>query len=176
MPPEPEPEPQPETETETAQVSFRSATGCFAAGSSCAELLTVLVTTSPCRAGAAVHRSLFLALFRSFGRLPELAGCRVIVVCDGYKLLNPDNSRAKVQLKNGIVSPEIAKGYTDFLGWLEGEVAVGAEWLSSYRVELLVRAQPHTGCRWHPFIPPATSGNAAGACACAGQAVCVGGR
>ena len=51
--------------------------------------LTVIVTTSPCRGGAAVHCALLRALFTSFEKLPGLNTSRILLVCDGYKLVKP---------------------------------------------------------------------------------------
>ena len=51
--------------------------------------LTVIVTTSPCRGGAAVHCALLRAFFTSFEKLPGLNTSRILLVCDGYKLVKP---------------------------------------------------------------------------------------
>ena len=73
---EPEPEPEPEA--------------------ACLLPLTVIVTTSPCRGGAAVHCALLRALFASFSHLPGLNETRILLVCDGYKLAK---TGGKVRLK-----------------------------------------------------------------------------
>eukprot|EP01051_Picozoa_sp_SAG22_P017125 SAG22_NODE_2567_length_2433_cov_5.410883_2_plen_190_part_00 len=55
-----------------------------------APLLTVVVTTSPCRGGPLVHRALFRRLARSLQLVLSAAVAdrvRVIVVCDGYRLV-----------------------------------------------------------------------------------------
>ena len=107
--------------------------------------LTVIITTSPCKGGDAIHRALFRALFASFGQVDGLEGCRIIVVCDSYKQVKSDAGRpmGKVKVKNGSVTSVMAAGYADFLSWLDAEAADAggaaghAHWLSRYRVELL---------------------------------------
>jgi hypothetical protein len=99
-----------------------------------ANKLTLIITTSPCRGGVGIHRALFRALFASFRQVNGLDGCRVIVVCDGYKL-----TKDKVKVKNGSISPEMASGYVDFLNWLDTELANSriagrSNWLSPYRM------------------------------------------
>ena len=72
--PEPEPEPEPESMLP----------------------LTVIVTTSPCRGGATVHCALLRALFASFKHLSGVASTRILLVCDGYKLVK---TGGKIRLK-----------------------------------------------------------------------------
>lgn len=81
--------------------------------------LTVIVTTSPCRGGAAVHCALLLALFKSFHHLPGLTSFRIILVCDGYKLTKPGG---KIRLKGGVVSPAVADGYRHVIDWLRKQL------------------------------------------------------
>lgn len=107
--------------------------------------LTLIITTSPCKGGSAVHCALFHTLFASFRQIDGLEGCRVIVVCDGYKLVKSESSgrpKSKVKVKNGSISPEMASGYADFLSWLETEISESkstesVNWLSPYKVEVL---------------------------------------
>jgi hypothetical protein len=107
-----------------------------------ADSLTLIITTSPCRGGCAVHQQLFLALFQSFGQVAGLRGCRVIVVCDGFKLVKAEGS--KVKLKNGIVTAGIADGYGSFMCWLSDQINISAGWLAAYAVEML--ALPEWRC------------------------------
>jgi hypothetical protein len=125
-------------------ISQASVSQAGAAATAVPTKLTLIVTTSPCKSGDAVHRRLFRALFASFGQVDGLEGCRIIVVCDGYKLINSESGTpmGRVKVKNGSISTDMAHGYADFLSWLDAETTEGSSagssnWLSPYRVELL---------------------------------------
>ena len=83
--PAPVPAPEPEPEPEPTQLQRPQPLP-----------LTVIVTTSPCRGGAAVHCALLCALFASFRHVDGLQDARVLLVCDGYKLAKPG---AKIRMK-----------------------------------------------------------------------------
>ena len=111
-------------------------TNCTAATATfLAQQLTVIVNTSPCAAHPCTR--MLEETCASLALAPGLAACRLLIVCDGYKL------RDRLRVKRGRVTPDVAAAYERYAARVElltrtpGSPLEGAE---------LLRLAEHHGC------------------------------
>ena len=84
-----------------------------------ADLLTVLITTSPCHSHP--NTDLLDKVMGTFLLVPGLKECRKIIICDGY------NVTSFIRYKKGKVTSEEAEGYEEYKKRLQNSIDEGKE-------------------------------------------------
>ena len=78
--------------------------------------LTVVITTSPIMSHPST--AMLEEVLDAFNLVPQLVGCRTLIVCDGYKLKKVGTGKrgSNNQSKRGIVTEEVADRYGIYIG------------------------------------------------------------